>query len=269
MPKLVVDGTMDEFFLLDDSTYWWHEMPNAYELNRFIMVPNADHTQITGILELLPAVTTWAREILSANEKLDATSYPHRTIEERNARSLKLMDISHVPKFNWTVDENNGDITVISETKPKSVHLWHADTSPFFPKRRDFRIANLDDPCLTGPIVSIGGYNNLCSNLLVVWTAEELTETSPGSLTWVAHRDPPSFDRWTAFFVDVQYDGKPYESSSAAGVPNARPSTPNVQSKAWPVGEEGVYVFTTEVSIVPRTFPFDECFAEECFGKLV
>ena len=150
---------------------------------------------ITGILELLPAVTTWAREILSANEKLDATSYPHRTIEERNARSLKLMDISNVPKFNWTVDENNGDITgrqnellyytkfvtltkihfcfiVISETKPKSVHLWHADTSPFFPKRRDFRIANLDDPCLTGPIVSIGGYNNLCSNLLVVWTAE-------------------------------------------------------------------------------------------------
>ena len=48
MPKLVVDGTMDEFFLLDDSTYWWHEMPNAYELNRFIMVPNAEHTQITG-----------------------------------------------------------------------------------------------------------------------------------------------------------------------------------------------------------------------------
>ena len=68
---------------------------------------------ITGILELLPAVTTWAREILSANEKLDATSYPHRTIEERNARSLKLMDISNVPKFNWTVDENNGDITGI------------------------------------------------------------------------------------------------------------------------------------------------------------
>ena len=68
---------------------------------------------ITGILELLPAVTTWAREILSANEKLDATSYPHRNIEERNARSLKLMDISNVPKFNWTVDENNGDITGI------------------------------------------------------------------------------------------------------------------------------------------------------------
>ena len=66
---------------------------------------------ITGILELLPAVTTWAREILSINEKLDPSSYPHRTIEERNSRSLKLMDISNVPRFNWTVDETNGDIT--------------------------------------------------------------------------------------------------------------------------------------------------------------
>ena len=49
MPKLVIDGTMDEFFLLDDSSYWWNQMPNAYELNRFLMVPNAEHTQVTGI----------------------------------------------------------------------------------------------------------------------------------------------------------------------------------------------------------------------------
>ena len=49
MPKLVIDGTMDEFFLLDDSSYWWNQMPYAYELNRFLMVPNAEHTQITGI----------------------------------------------------------------------------------------------------------------------------------------------------------------------------------------------------------------------------
>ena len=66
---------------------------------------------MTGILELLPAVITWAREILSINDQLDASSYPHRTIEERNSRSLKLMDISNVPRFNWTVDEINGDIT--------------------------------------------------------------------------------------------------------------------------------------------------------------
>ena len=66
---------------------------------------------IAGILELLPAVITWAREILRINDKLDPSNYPHRTIEERNSRSLKLIDISNVPRFNWTVDETNGDIT--------------------------------------------------------------------------------------------------------------------------------------------------------------
>jgi len=260
MPKLVIDGTMDEFFLLDDSSYWWNQMPNAYELNRFLMVPNAEHTQITGILELLPAVITWAREILSINDKLDPSSYPHRTIEERNSRSLKLMDISNVPRFNWTVDETNGDITVNAESPPKAVHLWHANT--FWNNRRDFRIASLDKPCLTGPVVSIANWDNLCSNLYVIWTAEELTETSPGSLTWIGHRDPPSLGRWTAFFVDLQYDSNPDSNSN-------NPGKSTEKSKGWPVGEEDVYVFTTEVSIVPRTFPFPECYAEECFGKLV
>ena len=50
MPKLVIDGTMDEFFLPDDWTYWWHQMPNYHELNRCLMVPNAEHSEITGVL---------------------------------------------------------------------------------------------------------------------------------------------------------------------------------------------------------------------------
>ena len=33
-----------------------------------------------------------------------------QNIDERNARSLKLMKNSNVPKFNWTIDEINGDI---------------------------------------------------------------------------------------------------------------------------------------------------------------
>ena len=72
----------------------------------------------------------------------------------------------------------------------------------------------------------------------------------------MAHKDPPSLGRWTAFFVDLQYDSNPTRNTTG-------------KSKGWPVGEENVYVFTTEVSIVPRTFPFPQCFAEECFGKLV
>ena len=58
--------------------------------------------------------------------------------------------------------------------------------------------------------------------------------------------------------MDLQFDSNPEHSIK-----------PSRKSKAWPVGEENVYVFTTEVSIVPRTFPFPECFGDECFGKLV
>ena len=61
-------------------------------------------------------------------------------------------------------------LKVNAESPPKAVHLWHANT--FWNNRRDFRIASLDKPCLTGPVVSIAGYDNLCSNLYVIWTAE-------------------------------------------------------------------------------------------------
>ena len=57
---------------------------------RFLLVPNAEHTQITGVLELLPAVTTWARELLLSNSKLDEISYPYQTIEERNFRQFTI-----------------------------------------------------------------------------------------------------------------------------------------------------------------------------------
>ena len=266
MPKLVCNAAMDEFMLLDDTRYWWDDMPYAYELNRFVLVPNAEHSQITGILELLPAATTWARELLKSDSELRKAKYGNNikvpapnTIEERNAKSLELMDASNVPRFNWTIDSETGDITVKSETTPTAVHMWHATTCN--KHRRDFRIANLDDPCTCGIKVDVSGFGELCGNLFVLWTPEVLNETSPGSLTWVAHRDPPLFKRWTAFFVDVQFDGPKPDS----------PAQPELKDdvKGWPIGRDGIFDFTTAVSIVPNTFPYPECYAEECYGHLV
>ena len=48
IPKLVLNCANDEFFNLDNSRYWWDDMPMAYEMNRFLMVPNADHI-VAGI----------------------------------------------------------------------------------------------------------------------------------------------------------------------------------------------------------------------------
>ena len=50
MPKYVVNAANDEFFLPTDTLYFWDKMPHYNELNRFILLPNTEHSMITGIL---------------------------------------------------------------------------------------------------------------------------------------------------------------------------------------------------------------------------
>ena len=40
------------------------------------------------------------------------------TIEQRNEVSQQIMSIANIPSFNWTIDPENGDITVMSEVQP-------------------------------------------------------------------------------------------------------------------------------------------------------
>ena len=86
------------------------------------------------------------------------------------------MTEANVPKFNWTIDSENGDITVMSEVEPVSVNVWHTFTCNGH--RRDWRIANLDDPCPCGFVVP---GEELCANLEVLWNKDPLYETEPGS----------------------------------------------------------------------------------------
>ena len=149
MPKLVCDSAGDEFFLLDDTRYWWQEMPMAYELNRFLILPNTEHEYVTGILELLPGVSTWISQVLDTRLGKD------------------------IPRYNWTVDDITGDITVMTDTQPASVTLWHATTCDHH--RRDFRLINIDTPCECGV-----AYGDHCINLQVLWSSQQLEETFPG-----------------------------------------------------------------------------------------
>ena len=98
-------------------------------------------------------------------------------MEERTETSIRLMDAADIPRFNWTIDSETGDITVHSEVAPDSVHVWHASTCNTH--RRDFRLLNLDEPCECGLDVPI---QDLCLNSRVLYRAEQLEETSPGTI---------------------------------------------------------------------------------------
>jgi len=245
IPKFVCNAADDEFFLPDDTRYWWHDMPMEYEMNKFITWPNFGHS--SAIVQMVPAVNTWLREIIKAHDflknKYDGERPAVTTIAERNEASVELMSVATIPRFNWTIDNVTGSITVRSETQPKSVNLWYATTCN--DKRRDFRMVNNDETCECGFAV-----DDLCLNL-IIWVSEELEETSPGSLTWVGEKAPLEDGRWIAFFVDLEF----------------APSS--LTTSGWPVGEEGILEFSTSVSIVPDTFPFSDCSGAECLGDLV
>ena len=77
-------------------------------------------------------------------------------------------------------------------------------------KRRDYRIAHLDNPCTCGPYVA--GY---CINLKTFWHKQELTSTMvKGKRTYVAHMDMPTDGSFLAFFIDFKFAGSHKEDES-------------------------------------------------------
>ena len=267
MPKYVVNAANDEFFLPTDTRYFWEQMPNYEDLNRFILLPNTEHSMITGLLgnshvlklfyesmftEILPTVNAWMAQILAADQMRTRMKFgegvlkPYKTIEERNVATMEMMEFSNIPKFSWDIDPDNGDITVSSEEQPLAVNVWHASTCT--PERRDWRIVNLDEPCECG--FAVPG-EDLCANLGALWASDPLQETEPGSKTWVAHFRPRTDGRYRAFYVSLSFNST------------------STSSYEWPLGHEGVMDFTTTVSVVPNDFPFPDCFGEECMGKLL
>jgi len=258
MPKLVCNSAGDEFFVPDNIRWWWEDMPMYQEMNRFLTLPNGEHTTATAILELLPAVNTWVRSMLDGSKRLGPRPAP-TSIEERNTESLKLMRAAQVPRYNWSISASGEEITVMADRAPLAVNLWHSSTCMAHAnKRKDFRLVNYDSPCTCGI-----QYEHYCVNLAVLWTSIQLKETSPGSLTWVARWPAPTTGQWSAFFVDLQFEGPPPHY----GQPPSDPDTSHDSS--WPWGHDGTFQFSTAISIVPDTFPVDDCQGAECLGTLV
>lgn len=254
MPKLIINAALDEFQQPDDNLYWWSGMP---EPKHIMMVPNAEHSLATGILEVVPGVAAWITQ---------------------------LLETKPVPKFDWTI-ATDGRITATldSEGEVEEVNAWWAyscgtntDTNT---KRKDFRVMSVDNPCACGLL-----YEGQCLNLKSFWTKEKLVE-GPGR-TYTAHYDPPTDGRYVAYFIEVTYKKHPRLAGSRAlesikdrterKIADIKKKFEEVKDKVDTAKE--IYdalkdvkfpeiptdlwsrmVFTTQVSVFPQTFPFADC----------
>lgn len=140
MPKLIINGSGDQFFLPDASKYYYDDIPGPKHLR---YVPNASHymeSLLEDYVQIL-GVFRWGQEVM-------------------NDRS--------VPRYSWSL-EPDGSIIVHTEDRPTKVLLWQATN----PDARDFRMESFG-AAYTGSLLSDQGggtYVGYCPVPERGWTA--------------------------------------------------------------------------------------------------
>lgn len=201
MPKLVIDSTGDEFFMLDNDHYWWGMLEG--ETLR-LMIDNAEHSMATGIVPLLTGVGAFYQSLLDGSDR---------------------------PKFSWTIDNDGpnstGKITVTTNQRPSKAVLRFATT--FDNKRRDFRLVKGDTPADPCEFIKVKIFGDACINP-VIWIGEDIAPTSVknGVYTYEGTQPMPDDGKWRGFLIEMYYPGSRGTS----------------------------FRLTTQVSIIPNTFPF-------------
>jgi len=147
------------------------------------------------------------------------------------------------PVFDWSMDATTGAITVDLKTKPTRAVMWSATTDSIDNGRRDFRLIKGDtehDPC---EFIKVSIFGTACVNP-VLWAPEdlEIVETGSGTYQVVATQDMPPEGHWRGFLAYFYFPGP---------------------------AEGQTFLMTTQVSIIPHTFPFPMCNGTECKGFLV
>jgi PhoPQ-activated pathogenicity-related protein len=195
MPKLVIDATGDEFFATDDDKYWWGQIPG--ETLR-LMLPNAEHTCATGLLDLLPGIISYYTAIVQQVPR---------------------------PQLSWVMDYDKGTIVAKTTTKPDKVYMYWSNT--FGTERRDFRLIKGDtkaDPCKFIPVHIFG---TACLNP-VFWVWESIVPDSVenGVYTYSASQPMPD-GGWRGFLLMFHFpgpNGTSYRLTTQANIiPNTLP----------------------------------------------
>lgn len=103
MPKLIINGTIDEFFATDSWKFYWDELPGDKYLH---YVPNANHG------------------LLGSYQTQNILSFYHRLIYNEE-----------LPRMKWKIENGTFYITVDKHI-PHEISLWTINNS----SSRDFRI---------------------------------------------------------------------------------------------------------------------------------
>lgn len=115
IPKFLINAGGDEFFLPDNSQFYYKDMPEEKHIR---YVPNAKHS-LSG---------SDARESLQAFYEAVIHNRPR-------------------PSFSW-VKEKDGSLRVTVKDKPKEVNLWQATNA----KARDFRLDIIGKAYTSSPL---------------------------------------------------------------------------------------------------------------------
>lgn len=266
MPKLIVNAALDEFQQPDDNLYWWKGMP---EPKHIMMVPNAEHSMATGLLETVPGISAWIAQ--------------------------HLKDHKQVPAFTWTISADTGAVTATLDGRGEvhEARAWwgyscgtNLDTKSL---RRDYRVISIDDPCSCGL-----RYDGNCINLQSFWSKEVLPVVEVnGQRTYTFHKDAPGDGRYVAYFIEVEYKkiGRASDATDAAlralSAESIRDDVKKAAAEAaakladikddlakaktivdalkhatipeFPKDLAHRLVFTTQVSVFPQKFPFADC----------
>ena len=103
MPKLIINGTIDEFFLPDSWQFYWDDLPGPKYLQ---YIPNANH------------------ESAGSFSSLNLYSFYQRLISKKK-----------MPNMNWKIQGDSVFVDIDSD-EPYKLSLWKVNN----PKARDFRI---------------------------------------------------------------------------------------------------------------------------------
>lgn len=199
MPKFMVCTGGDEFFLNDDSHFYWNEFIGDKYIRT---IPNCEHSVAGHTISLEFDIRAFYLSVV--------LNYPR-------------------PKLTWTMSQtsNGGTITLITDTKPVDISVYHATTLDG--KRRDFRLLVKGDDGKAFPHP-------------VIWfnTSISSKHESPGNYQYIASMNNPDIG-WRAFLIQASFKGP----------------------------RDSVFQWSTQVNIIPNTFPFPECHGEGCRGVLV